>query len=182
MFLLTPHHRLMLGVLEATEYLTLSQAERLLSAAGAKGGEAYAERVLSQLAHMQKLRPDGGGVFALPSFADAPQGADALAATDVMLDVSGGKPLAVKKGTPPHKLRFLVETENGIGAYAVSVVRRGREAEANFAFGETRGEKRVLILLLENETQKEKLKIPRAHFFALPENGKIRYFQGNAAT
>jgi hypothetical protein len=181
MFLLTPHCRLVLGVLEKTGLLSRAQAERLLSAAGAKGGEAYAERILSRLAHMQKLLPAGDGIVRLPRLTDTPPDADMLFAIDVMLDVSGGKPLALKPGAPPQKLCFLVEAEKGVGSYAICVVHPGREAEANFAFGE-QSEKRVLILLLENEAQKAKLKIPGACFFALPGNGKIRYFAGNTAT
>jgi hypothetical protein len=181
MFLLTPHCGLILGVLEKTGCLSRVQAERLLSAAGAKGGEAYAERVLSRLAHMQKLRPAGDDIVRLPHLTDAPPDTDMLFAIDVMLDVSGGKPLALKLEAPPYKLCFLVETEKGVGSYAISVVPRGREAEVNFAFcGQS--EKRVRILLLENEAQRKKLGIPGAHFFALRENERIRYFAGNAAT
>jgi hypothetical protein len=181
MFLLTPHCGLILRVLEKTGLLSRAQAERLLSAAGAKGGAAYAERILSRLAHMQKLRPAGDEIVCLPRLAGAPPDTDMLFAIDVMLDVSGGKPLALKPGAPPVKLCFLVETEKGVGAYAVCVVHPGREAEVNFAFDGVRDEKRVLILLLENEEQKTKLQIPGAHFFALRGNEKIRYFAGNAA-
>jgi hypothetical protein len=105
-----------------------------------------------------------------------------LAATDVMLDVSDAKPLALAPGTPPCKLRFLAETERGIAGYAVIAAPPGRESEVNFALGETQNEKRAFILLIGNVAQREKFNIPAPHFFAMRENGKTRYFEGIRAT
>jgi hypothetical protein len=94
-----------------------------------------------------------------------------------MLDISGGKISAVKRGEPPCKLCFLVETENGVGSYAVIPVPRGHETEVRFALGGTRTEKRMLVLLLENACQRENFNIEHPHFFALREESKTRYFE-----
>jgi hypothetical protein len=94
-----------------------------------------------------------------------------------MLDISGGKISAVKRGEPPCKLCFLVETENGVGSYAVVPVSCGRETEVSFAIDGMRNEKRMLVLLLENAGQREKFSIEQPHFFALREMNEIRYFE-----
>jgi hypothetical protein len=177
MFVTTPHQKLVLGVLEKTGVLSLANVGALLAAAGAETPADYAERIASQLAHMQKARPAGKNIIVLPHLADAPPDADMLAAVGVMLDVSAGKLLAVKAGAAPRKLCFLVESEKGIGSYAVVIAKPGKEAELNFIFEGARDEKRVLILLIESEGQKEKLKLPPPHFFALPADGKTRYFE-----
>jgi hypothetical protein len=94
-----------------------------------------------------------------------------------MLDISDGKISAVKRGEPPCKLCFLVETAGGVGSYAVVPVPCGRETEVIFALEGTRDEKRMLVLLLESAGQREKINIGHSHFFALREEGKIRYFE-----
>jgi hypothetical protein len=177
MFITTPHHKLILSVLEKTGILSFGNMETLLAAEGAEVGAGYVERLAAQLAHMQKAYPATEGLITAPRLVSAPPGADMLAAVDIMLDVSGGRPLALRPGAPPCKLCFLVETEYGIGGYAVISVEARRETALNFIL-EGMDEKRVIILLLENENQKERLKIGLPHFFAVREKGKIRYFEG----
>jgi hypothetical protein len=176
-FLLTPHHRLILGILEKTGVMSLAHIEALLAATGADIKPDYVKRLVSQLAHMQKIYPATDGIVAASHPINAPPDADMLAAVDIMLDVSGGRPLALKRGTPPYKLCFLAEAECGIGSYAVIAAETGREIELNFALEGMRDEKRVIVLILENERQSKKLTIKSPHFFAIRENEKIRYFE-----
>ena len=173
MTLLTQAQEKILSLMEQTGCLRIDQAARIL---GDDSGD-YARRVLSQLRHMQRVYMPGETTAVLFHLSRQPPDADMLRAVDVLLDISGGNPLAVSAGAPPLKLRFLVEAEGGrIGSYAVVVVPPGREEVLSFQLENT--ERRTLILLLEDLSQRDKLVIRQPHYFAVFDE-RLHYYEGS---
>jgi hypothetical protein len=178
LFLITPEQDLVYGVLEKTGCLTAEQALRILRASYDASNLDRALGVFNQLRHMQRLylKPDNMAI--LPHLAQKPADADMLAAADVMLDLSNGKPLEISAKKPPFKLCFLAEHGEKIGSYGVVIVQPGEEDAANRALEET-DTRRTVIFLLSESAQRPLLKTAQQHYFAIPDGDKYRYFKGN---
>jgi hypothetical protein len=172
MFLLTNDQSRLLMVLEKTGCLRLEQVQKILN--DQEGG--YTSRVLRQMGYMQKAYPKPDGTVTLPHLSGCPPDGDLLAATDIMLDVAGGAPLALSLGKPPYLLRFLTETESYLGSYAVAVVHRGDEQLFNFHAGDA-GNSGTALLLLDTLSQRERLRPPKPYYYAVFD-GTYRYFEG----
>jgi hypothetical protein len=123
---------------------------------------------------MQKAYPKPDGTVTLPHLSGCPPDGDRLAATDIMLDVAGGAPLALSLGKPPYLLRFLTETESYLGSYAVAVVHEGGEQLFNFHAGGDAGIHGTALLLLDTLSQREHLRPPKPSNIPYTRRTRVR--------
>ena len=175
MFTITPDQQYILSILHATKVMRKGQALRLLGKPGCDKPSAYALRCLDQLRHIRKISWKSGDILTTPMLYHAPADDEMLSAIDIMLDLSGSKPLSVSSGPEPYKLCFLSRQGDDLRGFAIIVVKPGEEETlAASLCGAPDG--RTVIFLLSGLAQKDRVKTPLPHYFALYDNGRYRYF------
>jgi hypothetical protein len=178
MFIITPEQDALLRVLDETRYLTAAQALRILQLVSETATPSLAAHVLNQLRYMQKVFWKSETVVTLPHLSDKPIDADMLSAVDVMLDLSDGRLLTISSKKPPFKLCFLTERGGKLGSYGVVAAPPGGERAISQTLADMEAE-RTVIFLLSDTARQPLFKITQQHYFAIPDNGKYRYFRGN---
>lgn len=179
--ILTMEQERFLRILNEPHFLTMKQALVILKAMNPGKTQYHLDHMLSRLHYCRKLLVEGEYIFeaglALPGKTHVEPDKAMQIAVDVMLDLSKGK-IACCTASSPCLLKFIC---SGSGAcYAIVPLPDGAEAATCLMLEQQRMDKNwTLIFLAEHISQRKKLKaIPVRHYFAILEDGKIRYFRG----
>lgn len=178
MFTTTQDQDYILSILRETTVMRESQALELLRKLDGGNDDRYVTRCLEQLRHMRKIDLLPDGLFTLKSRWGMPVDEEMLSAIDIMLDLTDIKVHAASAPAAHYKLCFVSEHREGIGSYAVSIVRPGTEAVATALLHNSAHEGRIVIFLLSSLSQAGAIKAVTPHFFAMPCNGGYTYFSG----
>lgn len=180
MFKFTPDQDYILDVLKKTKFMRTEQAFRLLKAVDGRKNEQYAEGMLRQLKHMQKIiwHDDSNTIFSLPNQYGKPVDEEMLSAIDIMTELNDVKIVSVSSNNPLYKLSFITGQEDSLSDYAVIFVSHGSEAAVSAALNDMNPGSRTVILLLSDFGQKDSITAVVPHYFAVYDNGKYRYFEG----
>lgn len=177
---LTRDQQYLMSILKETRCLTRRQALRLLRARTPQKEEAQVDAALRQLRYLGRIRPLDERVIALAE--DGGRAADRgmLEAVDVMLDLCGRGLEDLSARRPPFKLVFLTTLDDGtISVFAVLPVEPGREGEAVTRLEVVPAEPhQSVIFLLSDLSQRALISVQRPHYFAVRDNGRLRYFKG----
>lgn len=172
--------RLINSILEETGVISVKQVHKLLSKAGngREMTEEHAGRVIKQLRCMNKACWINDDVATRPQLRQKNLDCDMLAALDVMVDLLDTSPLAVSAKKMPFKLSFLIEQEEDILPFGICTVEQGKESTFNFKLSDRKDiSTTTVIFLISDIQQKELLHTDLKHYFALTDNGRMRYFK-----
>ena len=171
-----------LKILNEPHFLTMRQALVILKAMNPDKTQYHLDHMLSRLHYCRKLLVEGDYIFeaglAIPGKSHVEPDRAMQFAVDVMLDLSKGKIACCTASSPPCLLKFICDGSDV--CYAAVPLPVGAEAATLLMLEQQRmDENWTLIFLAERMAQREKLKtIPIRHYFAILEDGKIRYFRG----
>jgi len=154
------------------------QAVRLLACIDEAKIEQYTIGLLNQLRHIQKITWITDTVFTLPFLYNKPIDECMLSAMDIMLDLTESRITALTTNNPPYKLCFFTGQENHLNSYAVIVVAPGSETTVTASLCNANAKDFTVIFILSDFAQKDNIKTPLPHFFAILDNGRYRYFEG----
>jgi hypothetical protein len=177
-FTTTPDQDYILSVLRETKAMRKSQAQTLLGKLDGGNDERYIVRCLEQLRHMRKIFWQSDEVFTLKALWAVPADAEMLSAADIMLDLTDIRVHTISSSFAQYKLCFMSEQKDGIGNYAVVVVRPGTESMITATLKNASPDERIIIFLLSTLSQAEGIKTSLPHFFAMYDNGIYHYFSG----
>ena len=176
-FLITKDQAYIIMVIEATGFLRVSQVSRLLEKTGGVKSSAYIPGVIRQLRYMQKVYLLPEDLISLPYLSGRPADEDMLAAVDIMLDLTKSKVLAVSTGKPPYKLCFLTDAGADIDSFGVIAAPPGEERKVNFLLEGDSLCQRTVVFLLRDLEQKALFKTSMPHYFAIFDEGTLRYYK-----
>jgi len=128
--------------------------------------------MLNQLRHMGYVMLKGGLVM-LPC---RPVNTDILTAFDVMFEITADKKANIFSGRAPYTLFFTVDGVKNAGHYGVSVVKQSMEYDIAHRIVNNRNIKMTLIIVLENEEQKQYFAAVKKAYFAIYDGSKYGYF------
>ena len=175
---LTDDQRYLLSVLDRTACMRVRQAAALLRLLNGRESQRYTESALRQLRYLGKIIFQGDDVISLPYHNS--YDVDTLSAIDVMLDMTERRLLAVAVKAP-FTLCFLTERGDSARGFAVMTVPSGKEARSALLAESAPAGQRTVIFLLSDIEQRELIRFPAPHYFAVrDENAGYRYFQGQA--
>ena len=178
MFTLTHDQRYIADILEETRALRTEQVYKLLWLLDEGKDGVYAQRVLKQLHTVNYIYWVSDNTVTLPHLRNMEIDADMLSAVDVMLNLLESPPVALSSGKQPFKLSFLMERDGDVLTFGVAVAVPGEEEKLSFSLSNLGGDF-IVIFLLSDLRQSELLKTSLEHYFAIPDDDRLRYFKGS---